>query len=39
MGGAGLFYVDGPGVVEGRFTILDNGNVGIGKTNPTTIIC
>ena len=36
MGGAGLFYVDGPGVVGGRFTILDNGNVGIGKTNPTT---
>ena len=36
MGGAGLFYVDGPGVVGGRFTILDNGNVGIGKSNPTT---
>ena len=30
------FYVDGPGVVGGRFTILENGNVGIEKTNPTT---
>jgi len=36
MGGAGLFYVDAPWVVGGRFTILDNGNVGIGKTNPTS---
>ena len=36
MGGAGLFYVDGPGVVGGRFTILVNGNVGIGKSNHTT---
>ena len=36
MGGAGLFYVDGPGVVGGRFTILDYGNVGIGKSNPTS---
>ena len=34
MGGSGQFYVDAPGVVGGRFTILDNGNVGIGKTNP-----
>ena len=36
MSSAGLFYVDGPGVVGGRFTILDNGNVGIGKSNPTS---
>ena len=36
MGGAGLFYVDGPGVVGGRFTILDNGNVGIGNSNPSS---
>ena len=35
MGGAGLFYVDAPGVVGGRFTILDNGYVGIGNSNPS----
>ena len=36
MGGSGLFYVDGPGVVGGRITILDNGNVEIGNSNPSS---
>ena len=34
MGGQSKFYIDGPGVIGGRFTILDNANVGIGKTSP-----
>ena len=35
MGGQSKFYIDGPGVIGGRFTILDNGNVGIGNSNPS----
>lgn len=35
FGGFGAFRVDAPGSTGGRFTILENGNVGIGYTNPT----
>ena len=35
MGGQSKFYIDGPGVIGGRSTILDNGNVGIGNSNPS----
>jgi trimeric autotransporter adhesin len=31
---AGNFYVDAPFIVGGRFTVLTNGNVGIGTNNP-----
>ena len=34
MGGNGQFVVDTPGVVGGRLTVLENGNVGIGNNNP-----
>jgi hypothetical protein len=33
-GGTGEISIDAPGVVGGRFKIGDNGNVGIGVTNP-----
>lgn len=35
FGGFGAFRVDAPGIVGGRFTMLENGNVGIGNNNPT----
>lgn len=35
LGGFGKMSVDAPGVLGGRFTILDNGNVGIGTNAPT----
>ena len=31
----GDFYIDHHHVIGGRFTVLDNGNVGIGTANPT----
>src|SRR4029079_2163286 len=33
-GGNGNFYVDRPGITGGRFTILENGNVGVGTAFP-----
>lgn len=35
LGGNGNFEIDAPGILGGRFTILDNGNVGIGINMPT----
>ena len=35
MGGNAQFSIDAPGILDGRFVILSNGNVGIGKSNPT----
>ena len=35
VGGAGSVQVDAPGVVGGRFTITDDGNVGIGTAAPS----
>ncbi len=32
--GAGVFGIDAPNVSNGRFVVLENGNVGIGKTLP-----
>ncbi len=34
--GAGVFGIDAPNVSNGRFVVLENGNVGIGKTLPTS---
>ncbi|HET7250161.1 MAG TPA: hypothetical protein VFI79_09970 [Gemmatimonadales bacterium] len=34
FGGLGAFYVDAPFIAGGRFSILENGNVGIGAPNP-----
>jgi len=34
MGGNGQFVVDSSGVIGGRLTVLENGNVGIGNNNP-----
>ena len=34
IGGNGNINVDAPGVVGGRFTILNGGNVGIGSSSP-----
>ena len=33
-GGTGEINIDAPGIIGGRFKILDNGNVGIGTANP-----
>ena len=38
MGSYGSFNVDAANVVGGRFWILDNGNVGIGNTNPLSLL-
>ncbi len=35
MGGLGTFGIDAPNVVNGRFVILEGGNVGIGVASPT----
>ena len=35
FGGNGAFQIDAPGVVGGRFNVLENGNVGIGTATPT----
>ncbi len=35
MGGSGVFGIDAPSIVNGRFVVLDNGNVGIGTASPT----
>lgn len=34
-GGFGKFFVDAPGVVGGRFAMLDNGYLGLGRVTPT----
>ncbi len=34
FGGAGQFQIDAPGVVGGRFSLLDNGNLGLGRSAP-----
>jgi len=34
FGGLGTFGVDAPGVPNGRFVVLNNGNVGVGSPNP-----
>jgi hypothetical protein len=36
IGGYGSLAVDAPGNEAGRFVVQENGNVGIGKTNPTS---
>lgn len=33
-GGTGEINIDSPNVIDGRFKILDNGNVSVGTTNP-----
>ena len=38
FGGNGEFRVDAPGVTGGRFTILENGNVGIGTNSPSSTL-
>jgi hypothetical protein len=35
MGGAGIFGIDASGIVNGRFSVLENGNVGIGVASPS----
>jgi len=32
---AGNFYIDAPFIVGGRFTVLTNGNTGVGLSNPS----
>ena len=34
FGGNGAFQIDGPGAPGGRFTVLENGNVGIDTSGP-----
>jgi hypothetical protein len=34
MGGVNDFGIDAPGIGNGRFVVKENGNMGIGKTNP-----
>ena len=36
IGGTGRFNIDAVGVTAGRFTVLDNGNSGIGTASPST---
>lgn len=36
FGGNGAFQVDSTGVAGGRFTVLENGNVGIGDATPSS---
>lgn len=38
LGGNATVAVDAPGVVGGHFTVLPNGNVGIGTPNPTNTL-
>jgi hypothetical protein len=35
MGGSALFQIDAPGIGGGRFTVNNNGNVGIGTATPS----
>ena len=34
FGGNGAFQIDAPGIAGGRFTVLENGNVGVGAVSP-----
>ncbi|WP_296150570.1 tail fiber domain-containing protein, partial [uncultured Flavobacterium sp.] len=36
--GAGIFGIDAPNVSNGRFVVLENGNVGIGTASPSTLL-
>jgi hypothetical protein len=36
QGGIGDFNIDAPGVIGGRLKVLENGNIGIGTTDPGT---
>ncbi len=36
--GAGIFGIDAPNVSNGRFVVLENGNVGIGTATPSTTL-
>jgi hypothetical protein len=36
VGGNGDILIDKPGTIGGRFTIKENGNIGIGNNNPNT---
>ena len=36
FGGNGTFGIDAPGVVNGRFVVQNDGNVGIGTASPTS---
>jgi hypothetical protein len=36
FGGFGAIRVDAPGVAGGRLSLLENGNLGLGVTNPTS---
>ena len=36
FGGNGTFGIDAPGVPNGRFVVLNSGNVGVGTANPST---
>jgi hypothetical protein len=38
FGGNGTFGIDAPGVANGRFVVLDSGNVGIGIDTPTSAL-
>lgn len=38
FGGTGTFGIDAPGVNNGRFVVLDNGNVGIGVAVPNAAL-
>mgnify|MGYP006151389397 FL=1 len=38
MGGSGIFGIDAPGVINGRFAVLENGNVGLGTNSPSQIL-
>jgi hypothetical protein len=38
IGGTGDIAIDKPGIVGGRLTIKENGNVGIGNNNPNTVL-
>jgi hypothetical protein len=36
FGGNGAFNIDAPGIAGGRFSVLENGNVGVGTNAPLT---
>jgi hypothetical protein len=38
MGSPGTFYIDAPGTVGGRFTVLPSGNTGIGTATPLALL-
>jgi hypothetical protein len=38
LGGFGGFNIDAPGIVGGRFTVKENGRVGIGTAFPDTVL-